>query len=85
MIHESPVSPRMQSSLSILLISALLLGLCLGAEQRPRRDLASIDLERVRKAVIDPSSISNQATGNIAFNYILNPLGYAVTGKFFLQ
>ena len=49
--------------------------------QNTNGNIGNIDLEKVRKAVIDPSTISNQITGTV-LNEIFVNTGYIIGGKF---
>ena len=51
------------------------------ASQNTDGNVGNIDLEKVRKAVIDPSTISNQITGTV-LNEIFVNTGYIIGGKF---
>ena len=55
------------------------------SENRTKRqvsgNMGNIDLEKVRKAVIDPSTISNQLTGTV-LNDFFTTTGYLIGGKF---
>ena len=55
------------------------------SENRTKRqangNIGKIDLEKVRKAVIDPSTISNQLTGTV-LNDFFTTTGYLIGGKF---
>ena len=51
------------------------------ASQNTDGTVGNIDLEKVRKAVIDPSTISNQITGTV-LNEIFVNTGYIIGGKF---
>ena len=42
-----------------------------------------IDLEKVRNSVISPSSISNQLTGQVIFNWVAYPIAYSLLGESF--
>ena len=48
--------------------------------QNTNGNIGNIDLEKVRKAVIDPSTISNQITGTVLNEVFVNT-GYIIGGK----
>ena len=50
------------------------------ASQNTDGNVGNIDLEKVRKAVIDPSTISNQITGTVLNEVFVNT-GYIIGGK----
>ncbi len=45
-----------------------------------RAILGPVDLEKVRMAVIDPATISNQLTGTVLFNWVAYPIAYSILG-----
>ena len=61
-------------------LAFILNGICVASESRQNGNMGNIDLEKVRKAIIDPSTISNQITGQV-LNDIFTTTGYVITGK----
>ena len=60
-------------------------GFCACNEENTRHKrqadtIGRIDLEKVRKAIIDPSTISNQLTGVVLNDFFTNT-GYIIAGK----
>ena len=82
-----------EKAIIILLIPMLLLTFfgnsvceCSELKSRVKREIfGSVDLEKVRKSVLSPSTISNQLTGALIFPFFTEPIGYAILGKTWLK
>jgi hypothetical protein len=70
-------------ALAFVLVSFVLFGYCVSEDatkSRSKRFVAPINLEKVRTALIAPSSISNQMTVIIVIQTI-TALGWLIAGK----
>ena len=87
--NTKPNTMSMKCKKTVLLAFGILAftGLCTAtshSNSRTKRFITGVDLEKVRKDLIDPSSISNQITGAVVFPSIM-VFGWVFGGEYFMN